>query len=80
MLAKLIAENDQARGDLRGSFDSMSHETLTKLALIFAEWSEDPKVEAEKRVAGWIASVYMVWLMEERSIKAAKECGFWEST
>jgi hypothetical protein len=78
MLASLIAENDQMREELRGAFDSMSGEALSKLALIFAEWSEDRSLESEKRVAGWIASTYIVWIMETRSANAARELGFWE--
>lgn len=78
LLASLIAENDQAREELREAFETMSPDTIAKMAIIFAEWSEDPKQDAEKRVAGWIASVYLVFLMESRSIKAARELGFWE--
>lgn len=78
LLASLIAENDQAREELREAFETISPDTIAKMAIIFAEWSEDPNQDAEKRVAGWIASVYLVFLMESRSIKAARELGFWE--
>jgi len=78
LLASLIAENDQAREELREAFETMSPDTIAKITIIFAEWSKDPKQDAEKRVAGWIASVYLVFLMESRSIKAARELGFWE--
>ena len=77
-LASLIAENDQAREELREAFENVSPETLSKLALIFAEWSEDPKEDPEKRVAGWIATIYMVFIIEARSVKSARELGFWE--
>lgn len=77
-LASLIAENDQAREELREAFENMSPETLSKLALIFAEWSEDPKEDPEKRVAGWIATIYMVFIIDARSVKSARELVFWE--